>query len=187
MRARRALALTRRAERVCVALLASASLTGCSSAGLASTSAYDWTPGRYRMEGAIRYRADTTERSADSRLAAYADVTVGPNGPVEIDTPLGTCVPVDLAPSARDERRNLVAYRCAEVVFELRPQRSRIEGTMSALVTETIRTRGACARYRVDDNGQQVCVQYSYFVQQNPVTKRAALRSRVLGERNRIP
>ena len=151
-------------------------VAACASARRAPGDPYRWVPGVYQIEGELRYRSDTPDRERTERLRILGDVTIGQEGPISFEVPLGVCLEPEPTQDRVIERRNGWDLRCGEAGFTLWPEQNRIRGRVSMMVTE-LRRVGACVQYTTDANGQRSCVRYAYSLQSDRVTRTGSVVS----------
>ena len=139
-------------------------LAACTGTTPAEQNPYPWNPGQYSFSGSYSWRNDTPQSERTERRSISGRVVVEPDGPTRVETPMGTCIPPDLSRQRDDVRRGTRSFQCGDALLTIRRQRSNVGVSARVAVQVSRRRRGECAEYRVDANGNRVCVRYTWIL-----------------------
>ena len=150
-----------------------ASLAGCSgsSAGL-PPGPVSWPPGVYALEATIEYRSDNPSEPETIRDHHSAVLDIGPEGVMTLRDSSGACRgPIPREAQADEEQRGK-SFQCRRSEYALGMSGGTLGGEITVSVTERVRLREGCSRYRT---GTTQCREYRWVVQSGMTQKRARL------------
>jgi len=153
-------------------------LVGCAGGGAGPPSSPErlsWPPGRYQLDGSVRYRQDNSASERSTYADYQAELDVDPDGSMRLRGSSGLCRDRTPIEAAHDRERWQRTFRCNEVAYVLKPQAGGIYGEMHATVSETIRSRGRCTAYSTV-NGTRACVAYEWVLRDRESTKTTRLK-----------
>lgn len=149
-------------------------LSACAAGGgdpRSSPEPLSWPQGRYLLEGTVAYNSGLGTR----RDTHIAHLVVGPGGAMALDSETGVCRDPTEADLRRDRRAQRRTFQCGDVVWVLRPASATVVGEIHATVMEDREVR-ECVQYRVNADGQRVCIRSRSVVESQRVTREARLR-----------
>jgi len=119
--------------------------SACSSGGPSAgpEPPVSWTPGRYTL--------DATIPSADGFEQLTADLRIGVDGTMTLQSSSGNCLEPTPAELRRIEqyRWRRRTFRCGDATYAITETSGRVRGVVRALVTERFRQQIQCAQGRV--------------------------------------
>ena len=157
-------------------------VSSCSGATPAEQNPFPWNPGRYAFSGSYSWRNDTPQAERTERRSISGRVVVGPDGPTSLETPMGRCIAPSAGRQRDDERVGTRSFSCGDALLTVRRQRSNVGVSARVAVQVSVRRRGECAEFQVDEFGKRVCVRYLYVLDAHPGSASATIRSVVRQE-----
>jgi hypothetical protein len=159
-------------------LVPSFALIACASPG--GTGKGEWVPppwpqGHYDLRATVSYRMDTERRTGTDRVEIRADLIVGPEGSMSMQSSSGLCHEPTQAELDLDRARGGRTFPCQDATYHLTPLGGTVGGEVFVRVSEGYRTRGNCARYEQTAGGSRVCIEYHWDVRFRESMKRARL------------
>ena len=156
-----------------------AALAGCSSSGGPPASPLEpipWPIGTYTLEARVQYQDDNEYGSRTVRDDYFADLNIAPGGSLALVNPNGICQDLTRQEIDVDLAMRRKTFRCGDFTYVVQPSGSTIRGQLIATVSERIRRRGACIRYRpAAMDGARQCAEYRWTVSSRRTRKRARL------------